>query len=197
MELLVPWQVQGWGWALWPLNLAPYLGKYPHGPLESSGSSSWMNCMRLVIPSTYAVLTLSSSVMSDSLRPHGLYPSRPLCPWFIGKNTAVGYHFLFQGIFPTEGSNPHLLHLLFWQADFLPLCHLGSPYGDRKSSMAMANKFEPPHRNMLAKATLFQYYWYKSTWFSCRHVWKLKVHLFSNSAHVAFPNQYKNDPNWV
>ena len=72
VELLVPWQVQGWGWALWPLNPAPHLGKYPHGPLESSGSSSWMNCMRLVIPSTYAVLTLSNSVMSDSLRPHGL-----------------------------------------------------------------------------------------------------------------------------
>ena len=36
-------------------------------------------------------------------------------------------HFLLQGIFPTQGSNPHLLHLLHWQVDFLPLCHLGSP----------------------------------------------------------------------
>ena len=26
-----------------------------------------------------------------------------------GKNTAVGYHFLFQGSFLTQGSNPHLL----------------------------------------------------------------------------------------
>ena len=26
------------------------------------------------------------------------------------------------------GSNPHLLHLLLWQADSLPLNHLGSPY---------------------------------------------------------------------
>ena len=24
------------------------------------------------------------------------------------KNTGVGYHFLLQGIFPTQGSNPHL-----------------------------------------------------------------------------------------
>ena len=34
-----------------------------------------------------------------------------LCPWnFSGKNTEVGYHLLFQGIFLTQGSNPHLLH---------------------------------------------------------------------------------------
>ena len=28
--------------------------------------------------------------------------------------------FLLQGIFLTQGSNPHLLHLLHWQADSLP-----------------------------------------------------------------------------
>ena len=33
------------------------------------------------------------------------------CPWnSLGKNTGVGCHFLFQGIFPTQGSNPGLLH---------------------------------------------------------------------------------------
>ena len=35
-------------------------------------------------------------------------------------------HFLPQGIFPTQGSNPHLLCLLHLQVDSLPLCHLGS-----------------------------------------------------------------------
>ena len=36
---------------------------------------------------------------------------RLLCPWdFPGKNTGVGCHFLLQGIFPTRGSNPGLLH---------------------------------------------------------------------------------------
>ena len=29
--------------------------------------------------------------------------------------------------FPAQGSNPHLLHLWHWQADSLPLSHLGSP----------------------------------------------------------------------
>ena len=42
---------------------------------------------------------------------------------FQAKNTAVGGHFLLQGIFPTQGWNLHLLH---WQADSLPLSHQGS-----------------------------------------------------------------------
>ena len=43
------------------------------------------------------------------LRSHGLQPTRLLCPWdFPGKDAEVGCHFLLQGIFPTQGSNPHL-----------------------------------------------------------------------------------------
>ena len=58
------------------------------------------------------------SVVSDSLRPHGLYPTRLLCPWDSpGKNTGVGCHFLLQGIFLTQGSNSRVLRLLHWQAD--------------------------------------------------------------------------------
>ena len=48
------------------------------------------------------------------------------CPWdYLGKNTGVGCHFLLQRTFLTQGSNPHLLH---WEADSLPLCHLRSPF---------------------------------------------------------------------
>ena len=32
-----------------------------------------------------------------------------------GKDTGVGCHALLQGIFPTQGSNPGLCHLLHWQ----------------------------------------------------------------------------------
>ena len=35
-----------------------------------------------------------------------------------GKNTGMGFHALLQGIFPTQGSNPCLLHLLHRQAAF-------------------------------------------------------------------------------
>ena len=53
------------------------------------------------------------SVVSDSLQPHALRPIRFLCPYdFPGKNTGAGCHFLLQAIFPTQGSDLHLLHLL-------------------------------------------------------------------------------------
>ena len=44
----------------------------------------------------------SLSVVSDSLRPHGVYS-----PWSSpGQNSGVGILALLQGIFPTQGSNP-------------------------------------------------------------------------------------------
>ena len=64
--------------------------------------------------------------MCDSFQPHGLYSTRLLCPWdFPGKNTGMGCHFLLQGIFLTQGKNLHLLCLLHWQADCLPLAPPG------------------------------------------------------------------------
>ena len=96
------------------------------------------------------------SVVSDSLLPLDCRPTRLLRPWnFPGRNTGVGCHFLLQGIFPTQGLNPHLLdsqaNSFFFFFDFqagvfqkgchtngqgtmalsngrrnsLPLCHLG------------------------------------------------------------------------
>ena len=49
-------------------------------------------------------------------------------PWNSpGKNTAVGYHFLLQRIFPAQGSNPRFLHLLHQQAGSLPPAPPGKP----------------------------------------------------------------------
>ena len=51
---------------------------------------------------------------------------RLLCPRDSpGKNTAVDCHFLLQGIFLTQGSNPRLLCLLHCQADSSPLAPPG------------------------------------------------------------------------
>ena len=48
----------------------------------------------------------SCSVVSNSLRPHGL-----INPWNLpGQNTGVGSLSLLQSIFPTQGSNPGLPH---------------------------------------------------------------------------------------
>ena len=52
-------------------------------------------------------------------------PSRFLCPCnSLNKNTGVGYHALLQGIFPTQVSNPGLLHCMW---TLYHLSHRGSP----------------------------------------------------------------------
>ena len=49
------------------------------------------------------VVVVSHSVVSNSLQPCGLLPTRLLCPWDSpGKSTGVGCHSLLQGIFPTR-----------------------------------------------------------------------------------------------
>ena len=48
-----------------------------------------------------------ASILSNSLQPYVLFS------WDSpGKNAGVGCHVLLQGIFPTQGSNSHLLHFL-------------------------------------------------------------------------------------
>ena len=44
---------------------------------------------------------------------------------FLGKNPGVGCHFLLQGIFLTQGSNLHVLHL---RQNLIPPSHPGSPF---------------------------------------------------------------------
>ena len=64
--------------------------------------------------------TESHSVVSDSLWPHELYS-----PWNSpGQNTGVGSLSLLQGIFPTQGWNPGLLHC---RRILYQLRHKGSP----------------------------------------------------------------------
>ena len=62
----------------------------------------------------------SHSIISDSLRPHGVYS-----PWNSpGQNNGAGNLSLLQGIFPTQGSNPGLPH---YRQIFYQLSHKGSP----------------------------------------------------------------------
>ena len=63
--------------------------------------------------------------VSNSLRRHGLWPNRLLCPWnSLGKNSRVGRHSLLQGIFPTQGSNLDCMH---YRQNFNRLSHQRSP----------------------------------------------------------------------
>ena len=62
--------------------------------------------------------SVSCSVMSDSLQPHRLWPTRLLCPWnSSGKNTGVGSYSFLQEDLPDPGMEPRSPAL---QADSLP-----------------------------------------------------------------------------
>ena len=91
----------------------------PWEPLKTKTCSGvgWSSCTALT---SRHLESESHSVVSDSLRPHGLY-SPGNC---LGQNTGMGSLFLLQGIFPTQGSNPGLLHCgrILYQ-----LSHKGSP----------------------------------------------------------------------
>ena len=66
----------------------------------------------------------SCSLVSNSMWRHEWQPTRLCRPWdFPGKNTGVSCHFLLQGMFPTQGSNPGLLHC---RQMLYPLSHQGS-----------------------------------------------------------------------
>ena len=56
--------------------------------------------------------------LSDTLWPHGLWPTRLLYPWNSpARNTGVGSHSLLQGIFLTQGSSlglPHCRQIIVW-----------------------------------------------------------------------------------
>ena len=61
----------------------------------------------------------------------------PLSMGNASKNIRVGFHFLLQGVFQTQGSSLHLLRLLNWQVDsFFFLCNkvLLKYKGDREGS---------------------------------------------------------------
>ena len=78
----------------------------------------------------------SHSVMSDSLRPHGLYK-----PWNSpGQNTGEGSHSLLQGLFPTKESNPGLSQRI---SDSLPAKPQGKPKNIGVGSLSLLQQIFP------------------------------------------------------
>ena len=84
-------------------------------PGESSGKQPAYQCSRHKKSESESL-----SVVSDSLWPHGLY-SQWNSP---DQNTGMGSLSLVQGIFPTRGLNPDLLHCV---QILYQLSHKGSP----------------------------------------------------------------------
>ena len=106
-----------------------------HIRLHSPFILTWWNTlpflMRMLIPSWGLILTVlslfSRSVMSDSVIPWTVAHQAPLSMEFCTQKYWSGLPFPSSGIFPTQRSNPGLLHLLLWQVGSLPLSHLESP----------------------------------------------------------------------
>ena len=73
-----------------------------------------------------------------------------------------GLLFLLQGIFPTQGLNPCLLH---WQVDSLPPSHQGSPLGNlwfglvTKSCSTLVAPWTVAHQAPLSMGFSRQEYW--------------------------------------
>ena len=70
----------------------------------------------------------SHSVVSDSSKPHGLWPTRLLRPWdFPGKSTGVSFHCLLQLVCSLAWSTQFLIYsvldlLISWYSSKSPLC---------------------------------------------------------------------------
>ena len=94
-----------WGLCLWlGVNFIEYL-PVCFLPFIFPLNKRWLICV---------LVTQSCPTHCDPMD----YSSPGSCPWNSpGKNTRVGCHFLLQEIFPTQGSNPGLLHsrqIFYW-----------------------------------------------------------------------------------
>ena len=122
----------------------------------------------------------SQSFVFGSLQPRELYS-----PWnSLGQNTGVGSLFLLQRIFPTQGSNPGLLHCrqILYQLD-----HQGSP-----GSYSLDVKSHSPSKGM-SHDLLEKHWWVRrgscflsieiireSIWKrSCERLYQQRTHEYS------------------
>ena len=95
------------------------------------------------------------SIVSDFANPWTVARQVLLSMRLYSKNTGGSCHFPIQGIFLTQRWNPHLLPLLHWQVDSLPLHLLGSPMH------VCANDQEHIRVNWIAAAQRNEEHWAK------------------------------------
>ena len=97
----------------WSRMPCPLPGDLPDPGIQPTTLNSPALACGLFTSSTTweAPCMLSHSIVSGSLQPHRLpQPGSSVDGDSPGRNTGVGCHALLQGIFPTQGWNPGLLH---------------------------------------------------------------------------------------
>ena len=93
--------------------------------------------LRFILVCVCVCVCMLVSQLCLTLQLHGLYPTRFLCPQNSpGKNTGMGCHSLLQGIFPTQGLNPGLLHC---RQILYSLSHHGSSVYKNNSIVRISN----------------------------------------------------------
>ena len=100
-----------------------------------------LNFIYIVVQSLSEVKSLSR--VRFFVTPWTVACTRLLCSWnFLGKSTGVGCHFLLQGIFLTQESNPGLLHC---RQTLYHLSHQGSPqfYLYRSVAQSCSTLYDP------------------------------------------------------
>ena len=116
---------------IWAGQFSVLCGVYL-GWIRQEGFFTPMSGIRAGMLETTVGWRVSCSVMSDSLWTRGLYPpGASVHGDSPGKNTGVGCHALLQGIFPTQGSNPGLLHyrqILYWLSPMCQTLNMGRPW---------------------------------------------------------------------
>ena len=136
MPVLPTWLEAPWGQGSCLFSsLSPYCSGVPGGASGKESAFQGGRCGRLGFEpwsgsspgggngwATEHVLLCSDSlsclVISGSANPWTAAHQAPLSLGFSRQEHWSGLPFPFPGIFPTQGSNPHLLCLLHWQAVF-------------------------------------------------------------------------------
>ena len=121
------------------VNRRPWFGKIPWRREWLPTSVFWPGEFHGLYRPLISV-QFSRSDVSDSLFvPHGLQHARLPCPSPTpgacsnscpsSQTPLRDFHYFFlQGIFLTQGWNQHLLRLLHWQVDSVPLAAAGRPH---------------------------------------------------------------------
>ena len=162
------------------------------------------NCLQNLKKRVYDISStvcavLSHSVVSRSLWPHGLQPTRVLCPCSSGKNAGGDSLSFLQEIFLTQGSNPGLPHS---RGILYRLSHQGSM--DHKVCVLtqVSDSATPSLKALLVYSRLQQRPWwfcsnpnrFRSLWshahhFSVQQSLAASRHSFSSCASGLFSSQ--------
>ena len=99
----------------------------------TSGQGQPQSCVSLVMVGSECVHANSLQSCPTLCDPMGCIPPGSFLHGDSpGKNTGACCYAPLQEILPTQGSNPHLLCLLYWQAGSLPLAPPGMHWGGQR-----------------------------------------------------------------